>query len=194
MGSSIVAIPGSWRKGSFNAALAREAAACAPAGCRVEIASIRDIPLYDGDVEIAQGVPAAVSALKERIVAADGLLLVSPEYNNSMPGVMKNAIDWLSRPPKDIARVFTDRPVGLIGATPGKGGTRLAQTGWLPVLRTLGMQPWFAKVLYVADARQAFDDRGALADAKIKDLLSAYMQGFAEFVEQHAPRRTTGGA
>lgn len=190
MDTRIVAIPGSWRKGSFNGALAREAGACAPAGCRVEIASIRDIPLYDGDVEIAQGIPAPVIELKERIVAADGLLLVTPEYNNSMPGVMKNAIDWLSRPPKDIARVFTDRPVGLIGATPGKGGTRLSQTGWLPVLRTLGTRPWFSKVLYVSDARQAFDDNGNLVDAKIRDLLSAYLKGFAEFVEEHAARKT----
>ncbi len=69
-------------------------------------------------------------------------LLVTPEYNNSIPGVLKNAIDWLSRPPDDTT-VFESRPVGLLGATPGRMGTILSQTAWLPVFRTLGMRPWF---------------------------------------------------
>jgi chromate reductase len=178
--TQIVAIPGSWRSGSYNAALAQAAAGAAPAGCTVHVASLRDIPLYDGDVEKA-GIPAAVSALKDRVAAADGLLLVSPEYNNSVPGVMKNAIDWLSRPPKDSARVFGNRAVGLIGATPGAGGTRLAQAAWLPVLRTLGTRPWFGKSLYVSDAAKVFDEQGGIADAKVRELLAAYMKGFAEF-------------
>ena len=72
------------------------------------------------------GIPAVVSDLKDRIAVCDGLLLVTPEYNNSIPGVFKNAIDWLTRPASDIARVFNNRPVGLIGATPGRGGTILA--------------------------------------------------------------------
>jgi NAD(P)H-dependent FMN reductase len=107
----------------------------------VEIASIRGIPLYDGDLEAEKGIPDAVQILKDLIASSDGLLLVTPEYNNAMPGVFKNAIDWLSRPPKDIRRVFGDRPVALMGATPGMGGTILGQNAWLPVLRTLGMRP-----------------------------------------------------
>ena len=95
---TILGIAGSLRQSSFNAALLRAAAAAAPAGCTVDIASIRGIPLYDGDVEEATGVPEMVETLKERVAAADGLLLVTPEYNNSIPGVFKNAIDWLSRP------------------------------------------------------------------------------------------------
>jgi NAD(P)H-dependent FMN reductase len=76
----------------------------------------RNSGLYDGDIEAAQGIPARAAELKERIAAADGLLLVTPEYNNSIPGVFKNAIDWLTRPAADIPRVFGGRPVGLIGA------------------------------------------------------------------------------
>src|SRR5262245_31368665 len=141
---AIIGIAGSLHSGSFNAALLRAAAELAPAaGITIEIASIRGIPLYDGDIETASGIPADVAALKDRIAAAAGLLLVSPEYNNSIPGVMKNAIDWLSRPAKDVARVFGERPTGLIGATPGQGGTTLAQAAWLPVLRTLGTLPYF---------------------------------------------------
>src|SRR5262245_11435250 len=127
--STVIGISGSLRRGSYNSALLRLAVALAPAGCQIELASIREIPLYDGDVD-AQGQPAAVVALKERIAAADGLLLATPEFNYSLPGVLKNAIDWLSRPAKDIPRVFGGRAVGVIG-TGGPGGTRLAQAAWL---------------------------------------------------------------
>ena len=93
--------------------------------------------------------PAAVAKLKEQVAAADGLLLVTPEYNNSIPGVFKNAIDWLSRPAADIPRVFGGRKVAVIGASPGGFGTILSQTAWLPVLKTLGTNPWFGGRLLV---------------------------------------------
>jgi hypothetical protein len=83
-------------------------------------------------VETADEIPERVSALKEAIVAADGLLLATPEYNNSMPGVFKNAVDWLSRPPADIGRVFGGKPVAVLGASPGGFGTILSQNAWLP--------------------------------------------------------------
>jgi NAD(P)H-dependent FMN reductase len=178
----LIGIAGSLRKGSYNAALLRAAAQLAPAGTQVEIASIAGIPLYDGDLESERGIPAPVTALKEKIAAADGLLLVTPEYNNSMPGVLKNAVDWLSRPADDIERVFGDKPVAIMGATPGRGGTRLAQNAWLPVLRTLGTRAWFGEQLYVAGAGQAFDPEGKLVDETIKKLLSEFMAGFAAFV------------
>ena len=178
----IIGIAGSLRKGSYNAALLRAAAERAPPGMEVEIAAIAGIPLYDGDLESEQGIPDRVTALKDKIAAADGLLLVTPEYNNSMPGVLKNAIDWLTRPAKDIPRVFGDKPVAIMGATPGGGGTRLAQTAWLPVLRTLGTRAWFGKQLYVAGAAQVFDAEGRLVDEKINKLLSELMAGFAAFV------------
>lgn len=178
---TVAGLSGSLRGGSLNSRLLAAARALAPDGCRVDELSIRNIPLYDGDVETA-GIPEPVSVLKERIVAADGLLLVTPEYNNSLPGVMKNAIDWLSRPPADIGRVFANRPVGLMGATPGAGGTRLAQTAWLPVFRTLGMRPWFGRQLYVAGANTLFDENGLLTDENTRRRLGVYMNEFAEFV------------
>ena len=181
---TIVGIAGSLRHGSFNAMLLRAAAQQAPPGTTVEPASIRGIPLYDGDLEAEHGIPEVVSALKDRIAAADGLLLATPEYNNSIPGVFKNAIDWLSRPAKDIARVFGDRPVALMGATPGPGGTMIAQTAWLPVLRALGTRPWFGARLYVSGASKVFDPQGNLIDDQVRKQVDAFVAGFAAFISR----------
>jgi len=178
----IIGIAGSLRKASFNAALLRAAAERAPAGTTVDIASIAGVPLYDADLEAEQGIPDVVTKLKDQIAGASGLLLVTPEYNNSIPGVFKNAIDWLTRPPKDIPRIFGDRPVAIMGATPGMGGTRLAQSAWLPVLRTVGARSWSGKQLYVAGAGKVFDAEGKLVDEKVDRLLSEFMAGFAAFV------------
>lgn len=180
----ILGIAGSLREGSFNRALLRAAAQLVPEGAAIDVDTIEGIPLYDGDVEAASGVPARVEELKDRIAGADGLLIVTPEYNNGIPGVAKNAIDWLSRPPKDIPRVFGGKPVGLIGATTGRGGTRFAQQHWLSVLRTLGTVPFFEKSLYVADARSLFQD-GELVDETVRRLLSEYVAKLAAFVGKH---------
>jgi NAD(P)H-dependent FMN reductase len=180
--TTIIGLSGSLRSGSYNTALLRAAAGLAPAGCTIDIASIKDIPLYDGDLESERGIPAPVSALKERIAAAGGLLLVTPEYNHSIPGVFKNAVDWLSRPATDIARVFGGKPVGVIGATPGGMGTTFAQTAWLPVLQTLGTRPFFGKSLYVSGAAKLFDADGRLTDDDIRERLRAYVEAFAAFV------------
>jgi NAD(P)H-dependent FMN reductase len=177
--AKILGIAGSLRRGSFNAALLRAAVELAPAGTTIEIASIRGIPLYDADVE-AQGIPAAVLELKEKIVAADALLLVTPEYNNSIPGVFKNVIDWLSRPPADAPRVFANRNVTLIGASPGRFGTVQSQRAWLPVLRTLRMRAWFGAPLYVSAVAGVFDADGRLVDADVRRRLA---QLLAEFVQ-----------
>src|SRR5438094_9965029 len=168
--TKVLGISGSRRRGSYNSALLRAAARLMPEDSTLDIASLRGIPLYDGDVE-AQGIPAAVNQLKEAIIAADGVLLVTPEYNNSIPGVFKNAIDWLSRPPADIPRVFRDRKVGVMGATPGPGGTILAQAAWLQVLRTLGMDPFWGARLHVSHAAKVFDDKGAIIDATVRGRL-----------------------
>ena len=181
--SRIVAIAGSLRRGSFNAALLRAAAALAPEGVTLEIATIKGIPLYDGDVESADGIPPTVAALKDSIATADGLLLATPEYNNSMPGVLKNAIDWLSRPPADIPRVFGNRPVAIIGASPGGFGTVLAQSAWLPVVRTLGMKPWFGGRLMVSRAGNVFDQAGELIDDTVREQLRNFVRGFSLFVQ-----------
>jgi NAD(P)H-dependent FMN reductase len=180
--TTIVGISGSLRTGSFNSALLRAAAAAMPASTKLEIGSIKGIPLYDGDVEAAQGLPKAVVELKDRIAAADGLLLVTPEYNNSIPGVFKNAIDWLSRPDADIARVFGGRPVGVIGASPGGFGTLLSQTAWLPVLKTLRTAAYFGGRLQVSRAGDVFDASGNIVDERIREQLAKYLAGFCDFV------------
>jgi NAD(P)H-dependent FMN reductase len=182
--TTILGISGSLREGSFNTMLLRAATKMAPAGTTIEVASIRGIPLYDGDEEAKQ-FPDAVTALKNKVIAADGVLLVTPEYNNGIPGVFKNAIDWLSRPTADIAKVFRDKPFGLIGATPGQGGTNLAQAAWLPVLRTLGTLPYFGGRLGLKDAGKVFDGGGEIVDDKIKELVQKYVTGFAAFVAKN---------
>jgi chromate reductase, NAD(P)H dehydrogenase (quinone) len=180
--TTIVGISGSLRRGSYNAALLRAAAEVVPEGVKVAIAPIHGIPLYNADVEAETGPPDAVVDIKNQIAAADGLLLVTPEYNNGIPGVFKNAIDWLSRPVDDVERVFGGRAVALMGATPGRGGTRLAQAAWLPVLRALGTRLWTGEVLYVTRAGKAFDEAGKLVDERVKGELAAFMAGFAAFV------------
>lgn len=179
----VVGICGSLRAASFNAALLRAAVEECPAGVTIEVESIRGIPLYDGDAEAAHGIPPRVAELKERIAGADGLLLVTPEYNNSIPGVFKNAIDWLTRPAADIPRVFGGRAVGLIGASPGRFGTVMSQHAWQAVLRTLGTRPWFGQSLYVGEASKAFDAGGKLVDDAVRGRLRKYLQGFAAFIQ-----------
>jgi NAD(P)H-dependent FMN reductase len=179
---TVIGIAGALRRGSYNAALLRAAVELAPAGLAIEIASIREIPLYDGDVETERGIPEPVRSLKERIAAADGLLLVTPEYNNSLPGVFKNAIDWLSRPASDIARVFGGKPVALMGATLGMGGTALAHTAWLPVLRVLGTNAWFGPRVCVSNAAKAFDADGRLVDDSVRSSVARHLAGFAAFI------------
>jgi NAD(P)H-dependent FMN reductase len=175
----IVGISGSLRKGSFNSALLREAKSLMPDGASLEIASIAGIPLYNADDETARGLPEAVVALKDAIATADGVLLATPEYNNGMPGVFKNAIDWASRPAQDIPRVFGGRPIAMIGASPGGFGTILSQNGWLPTLRTLGTKPWWEGRLLVSRAGDSIDSNGNVTDdslrARLKDFLADFV-------------------
>ena len=109
---------------------------------------------------------------------ADGVLLVTPEYNNGIPGVFKNGIDWLSRPANDIARVFGGKPVAIVGASPGGFGTILAQDAWLPVLRTLGTRPWFEGRLLASRAGSLFDAEGRLTDEATRQRLREFVAGF----------------
>ncbi len=176
----ILALSGSLRAGAFNTALARAAQSMAPEGVQIEVATLHGIPLYDGDLEAREGIPPAVLALKAQVLAADGLLLSTPEYNNGLPGVFKNGIDWLSR--ADLKAVFGQRPVGLMGASPGGFGTLLSQTGWLPTLKSLGTRVYSGGGMLLSRAHTAFDDQGQLTDENARKLLAAFLAGFAAFV------------
>ena len=175
--TTILGLSGSLRRASFNAGLLRAAAGMAPAGTTILQGSIREVPLYDADLEAAEGLPAAVQTLQAQLRDADGLLLVTPEYNNGMPGVFKNAIDWMSR--GEGLGLFRGKPVAVLGASPGGFGTVLAQNHWLPVLRTLGTKPWFQGRMLVSRAGALLDDRGNLTDDKTRELLARFVQGFA---------------
>lgn len=179
--TEIIGLSGSLRKGSFNTALLHLAAELAPAGCKLRAESIRGIPLYDADLEAAAP-PAEVLALQKKIEAADGLLLVSPEYNQSIPGVFKNAIDWLSSFPLGGDRIFRGLPVGVIGASAMWSGTINAQTAWLPVFRGLAMKPYLGETFHLGGARAKFDEAVTLTDTHARDALAKWLEGFAEFV------------
>jgi NAD(P)H-dependent FMN reductase len=179
--SELVGIVGSLRKKSFNRSLLRAAVELAPAGVSLTEGRIESIPLYDADLE-AVDIPLAVEALKGQVAAADGLLLFTPEYNGSFPGVLKNVVDWLSRPPQDQDRVLRGKPIGLLGATPGGMGTAYAQTAWLPVFRALGLRPWFGGSFYLSRAHKALDDDGKLVDEDMRDRLAGYLAEFDAFV------------
>lgn len=178
----ILGLSGSLRRGSHNTALLRAAAEMMPEGSTLDIATIEGIPIYNGDDETETGIPPAVRALKDRVVGADGLLIASPEYNNSVPGGLKNAMDWLSRPQGDSTRVFNDRPVAVTGASTGMFGTTLGQTAWLPVLRTLRMNPWFSGRLLVPRAQTLMDENGNLTDETLRKNLAEFVTGFVDFV------------
>jgi NAD(P)H-dependent FMN reductase len=181
--TTIIGISGSLRAGSYNTALLRAAAGLAPEGAQLLVKTIHGIPLYDGDVEAKSGIPAAVRELGEGIASADGLLLVTPEYNNSIPGPFKNAIDWLSRMEDEAKPIFAGRPVAVIGASPGGFGTLLAQNAWLSVLRTLETRPWFGGRLLVSRAGGLFDAEGRLMDEGTKKKLREFVAGFVGYVQ-----------
>jgi len=179
--STVIGISGSLRRGSFNTALLRAAAGLAPAGLTVEVASIREIPLYDGDVEAERGIPDAVSALKDRVAAADGLLLVTPEYNNSIPGVLKNAIDWASRPVRESALRF--KPAAVVGATTGQFGAVWAQAELRKVLAAIGARVVEAEVA-VGHAPTRFDEDGTLVDEDLREQLGEVVEALVSAVAE----------
>lgn len=157
----ILGISGSLRKGSFNTALLHAAAELLPADTSLEFsADIGGLPHYNEDVRAA-GVPAEVSAFRAQIAAADAVLIVSPEYNYSIPGVLKNAIDWASRPP-DVP--FTDKPLAIMGASPGMLGSARMQYHLRQVAVFLNMHLVNRPEVFVAKAQDKFDAQGKLID------------------------------
>lgn len=170
----ILGIAGSLRRASFNRGLIRAAMEVAPAGITVTAVDLHDIPMYDADVE-ADGDPPPVATLKRAIGTADALLLATPEYNHCVPGVLKNAIDWVSRPAG--ASVLSGKPVALMGASTGRGGTARAQAQLRDGLTYTGSMVLPLPELLVPLASTRFDDHGELIDdgirAEVRDLLVA---------------------
>lgn len=180
MNKPILALSGSLRKASTNTALLRAAQALFPD--RIELANIRDVPLYDQDIEDAR-FPTAVTALQERLADAAGLMLVSPEYNRSVPGVLKNAVDWLSRPNGELRGLFNDLPVAVLGISPGRFGTVSAQYAWLPVLHTLGADTWSGGQLMMSGSSSAFDEHGGLAEESSAKRLERFVSDFLSYCD-----------
>jgi chromate reductase len=167
-------VAGSLRRGSYNRALLRAAQELLPEGMTLELFDLRDIPPYDMDVE-QQGLPTPVVAWKEAIRRADALLIATPEHNWSVPGVLKNAIDWASRPPGD--NVFQGKPVAIMGASTGLYGTVRAQLHLRQVLASVDAYVLNRPQVLVARAQDKFDAEGRLIDeptrALVRNLLTA---------------------
>ena len=181
----VLVICGSLRKGSYNAALARMLPALAPSGLSLRFAqSFADFPLYDADIQTASGFPAQVNAWAEAIRAADALIIVSPEYNWSIPGGLKNAIDWVSRM-KD--QPFKDKPVALQSAAGGILGGSRAQYHLRQCLTSIDAIVFGRPEVIVTFAPQKFDDKTLeLKDATAIDLVKQQLAGFEAFVRRVA--------
>jgi chromate reductase, NAD(P)H dehydrogenase (quinone) len=173
----LLAISGALRKGSYNTALLRAARTLAPSDVTIEIATLHGIPLYDGDAEAAHGKPEAVLDLDAKIRASDGIVIATPEYNFSFPGVLKNATDWLSRGNNP----FKGKRVGIVGASIGVLGTARAQYHLRQNLQGLEALSMPKPELFVAAAKTKFDADGNLTDAATAEKVSAWLAAFAVF-------------
>lgn len=180
---NILGIAGSLRAGSLNRALIRAAAELAPDGMTIETFDLADVPLYNGDVE-ERGDPPGVAAFKKAITAADGVLFATPEYNHGVPGVMKNAVDWASRPPRGAP--LGGKPVGLIGASPGQTGTARGQSQLRQAFEFTNSFCMPQPELLVFRAHEKFDGNGKLTDADTARYLVRYLAAFGDWVKRFA--------
>jgi chromate reductase len=171
----------------LNTKLLHAAAALAPEGMRVATATLHDIPLYDGDVEAA-GIPAPVTALAERIAGADAVLIVSPEYNYSLPGVLKNGLDWLSRVK---GRPFAHKPLAIMGTSPGRFGTARMQYHLRQALLFTEARVLPKPEVMLGGGGDLFDDAGNLRDESAATLVRRQLEALADAVEE---RRRAAGA
>ncbi len=184
----ILGLAGSLRRHSYNRGLLLAAVELAPVGMQVRLdENLRAIPLFDEDLEEeTAGGPPPVRALRDEVAAADGLLVATPEYNQSIPGVLKNAVDWLSR--EAPGEVLAGKPVAIVGATSGRWGTRLAQSALRQTLHATGALVLPSPNLYAATAASLFDDDGRLGDVGTRQQLAAVLAAFAAWIETVAPR------
>lgn len=175
----VLGMSGSLRRQSFNTALLHTAEALLPEGMTLEVFDLAPIPLYNGDVE-AQGLPEPVVALRERVRAADALLIVTPEYNFSIPGVLKNAIDWASRPPN---QPMDGKPLAIMG-TGGRMGTSRAQYHLRQVATAVNMLPLNRPEVMIANASERFDAEGRLTDEVARRQIRALLEALAAWTRR----------
>jgi len=180
-GLRILGFAGSLRAGSYNRALLRAAVARAPDGMAIETFDLANIPLYNGDVE-EEGDPPLVARFKQAIRDADGVLMATPEYNHGVPGVMKNAVDWASRPPQGAA--LHGKPVGLIGASPGITGSARGQSQLRQAFEFTNSYCMPQPELLVFKAHEKFDAEGRLIDEPTGRYLKRYLEAFAAWVRR----------
>jgi chromate reductase len=164
----LVGICGSLRKGSYNALALRAAGELLPNGMSLEILDLRSIPFYDEDLR-SEGEPAVVTALKAKIRDADAVLIATPEYNFSIPGVLKNALDWLSRAPD---APFDDKVVAIMGASPGLAGTGRVQYDLRKVMVFLNAFVVNKPEVFIREAPSKFDAQGALVDSATREFIA----------------------
>jgi chromate reductase len=178
-----VGISGSLRKGSYNTGLLNTAFELLPEGVSMEIADISDIILYNGDLDLPEvnERPAPVIRFRDILARADGLVIASPEYNYSIPGGLKNAIDWASRGEDSP---LLNKPVAVMGATPGMWGTVRMQTAFNQVFQFLNMKPVFKPEVLIAQAKNKFDSNAKLTDEKSRELVKRKLQALKEFIVQ----------
>ena len=180
--TKILGICGSLRKASLNMAALRAARASAPDGVTLEIADISGIPVYNEE-NYAEGFPPAVDAFRAQIKAADALLFATPEYNYSIPGVLKNAIDWASRPPE---HPFSGKAVGMLGCSAGTSGTMRAQYHLRQVMVFLDMRPINKPEVFLPAAGNLFDKNQNLTDDGVAGRLADLLVALAAWSKQVA--------
>jgi len=182
---AVASFAGSLRQGSFNRALLRAAVSLAPATLHVTVHDLAAIPLYNGDVE-ARAVPEPVDALRAAVRGADGLLIATPEYNHGVPGVLKNTIDWLSRPPRGSA--LDGKPAAIMGASPGLTGTARGQSQLRQAFVFTNTYAMPQPEVLVSRAHEKFDAQGELTDAATREFLGTFLLRFSEWVARFARR------
>ncbi len=181
----ILGISGSLRRGSLNTMALHAASQLAPEGITIEVFNrLREIPPYDDDLRLESGFPPAVEALREGIRAADGLLIVSPEYNYSIPGVLKNAIDWASRAPD---QPFADKPVAIMGVSPGLLGTARMQYQLRQCFVFLDSRVLNKPEVMIGGGVSKFDAEGKLTDESTAQFIKAQLEALAAWTERLRP-------
>jgi chromate reductase, NAD(P)H dehydrogenase (quinone) len=177
---NVVGISGSLRQGSFNTAALRAAIGLAPEGMTIAPAEIGDLPLYNEDVKQA-GFPPSVERLRAQLAAADAVLFVTPEYNYSVSGVLKNAIDWASRPPN---QPFDGKPVAVMGASAGLFGTARAQYHLRQMLVSLNAHFINRPEVMIGQAQTKFDEAGNLTDEPTKEFIRKLLDALKSWTER----------